>query len=157
MKKNPLLRKAIFVVLASIMIAVSIAAYLFFKPHRNVQATETFAELSVKELTGEFTANEASANAKYLANDGNSKVLIIKGRVNKITVNQNDEKVIELKDSSAKVGVSASFTKSPDPSLDQVQKGDIVKIKGAITAGNAYDSSLDLYNNAILIQCKLIK
>jgi len=157
MKKNPLLRKAILAVLTGIIITVSIAAYLFFKPHRNVQATETFAEFSVKELTDEFTANEASANAKYLANDGNSKVLIIKGRVNKISVNQNGEKVIELKDSSAKVGVSASFPKSASPVLDQVQKGYIVKIKGAITAGNAYDSSLDLYNNSILIQCKLIK
>jgi hypothetical protein len=35
--------------------------------------------------------------------------------------------------------------------------GDIVKIKGAITAGNRYEADLELYENAILVQCDIVK
>jgi len=144
-------------VLAGIIIAGSIGAYMFFKPHRNVQSTEAFAKLKVQELVNEFTADAAKANAKYLASDGNSKVLIVEGRVSNISTNQNGEKVIVLKDEGSKVGVSATFTKKTNPNTASVKVGDVIKIKGAITAGNSYDADLDLYEHAILVQCDIVK
>ena len=145
------------VILAGIIIAGSIGAYLFFKPHRNVQSTKAFAELKVNDLVNEFTTNAAKANAKYLASDGNSKVLIIEGRVSNISTNQTGEKVIVLKDEGAKVGVSATFTQKTNSDADMVKVGDIIKVKGAITAGNRYDADLDLYEHAILVQCDIVK
>lgn len=145
------------ILLAGIIIAGSIGAYLFFKPHRNVQATSAYATLKVQDLTNEFTADAAKANAKYLASDGNSKVLIVEGRVSKISTNQNGEQVIVLKDEGAKVGVSATFTKQTSANTMAVKLGDIIKIKGAITAGNRYDADLDLYEHAILVQCDIDK
>jgi RecJ-like exonuclease len=145
------------VILAGVVIAGSIGAYLFFKPHRDVQATNAFAELKASELVSEFTTDAGKANAKYLASDGNSKVLIVEGRVSKISDNQNGEKVIVLKDESAKVGVSATFTKATTANTQSIKVGDIVKIKGAITAGNRYDADLDLYEHAILVQCDIVK
>ncbi len=145
------------ILLAGIIIAGSIGAYLFFKPHRNVQATSAYATLKVQELTNEFTADAAKANAKYLASDGNSKVLIVEGRVSKISTNQNGEQVIVLKDEGEKVGVSATFTKQTSAYTTAVKVGDIIKIKGAITAGNRYDADLDLYEHAILVQCDIEK
>jgi len=145
------------IIMAGILIAGSIGAYLFFKPHRDVQATNAFAKLKASELVSEFTADANKANAKYLASDGNSKVLIVEGRVNKISDNQNGEKVIVLKDEDAKVGVSATFTKTTTANTQSIKPGDIVKIKGAITAGNHYDANLDLYEHTILVQCDLVK
>jgi len=145
------------VMLAGIIIAGSIGAYLFFKPHRDVQATNAFAELKVAELVSEFTADAGKANAKYLASDGNSKVLIVEGRVSKISDNQNGEKVIVLKAEGAKVGVIATFTKATTANTLSIKPGDIVKIKGAITAGNRYDADLDLYEHAILVQSDIVK
>ncbi len=145
------------ILLAGIIIAGSIGAYLFFKPHRNVQAISAYATLKAQDLTNEFTADAAKANAKYLASDGNSKVLIIEGRVSKISTNQNGEQVIVLKDEGAKVGVSATFTKQTSANTMAVKVGDIIKIKGAITAGNRYDADLDLYEHAILVQCDIEK
>jgi len=145
------------VMLAGIIIAGSIGAYLFFKPHRDVQATSAFAELKASELVSEFSSDANKANAKYLSSDGNSKVLIVEGRVNKISDNQNGEKVIVLKDEDAKVGVSATFTKTTTVNTQTIKVGDVVKIKGAITAGNRYDADLDLYEHAILVQCDIIK
>jgi hypothetical protein len=144
-------------ILAGVVIAGSIGAYLYFKPHRDVQATNAFAELKVLDLINEFTSDAGKANAKYLASDGNSKVLIVEGRVRKISENQNGEKVIVLKDEGAKVGVSATFTKAITPNTQSIKVGDIVKIKGAITAGNRYDADLDLYEHAILVQCDIVK
>ena len=49
------------VILAVIIIAGSVGAYMFFKPHRNVQSTETFAELKVQDLVNEFTIDATKA------------------------------------------------------------------------------------------------
>ncbi len=151
------MRRIGLVILAGIIIAASIGAYMWFKPHRNVQATKAFAELKVNELISEFSADAKAANAKYLANDGNSKVLIVEGHVSKVSTNQNGETVIVLKDEGAKVGVSATFTQKTSPNAQSVKVGDIIKIKGAITAGNSYDADLDLYEHAVLIQCDIVK
>lgn len=146
-----------FVTLAVIVIAGGLGAFEFFKPHRNVQNTKPFAALKVQELTNEFTRDAAKANAKYLADDGNSKVLIVDGRVSKISVNQSGEKVILLKEENAKVGVICTFTKESSITAELVKVGDFVKIKGSITAGNSYDADLDLFEHAILIQSAIIK
>ena len=156
MKKKTMKRIGL-VTLTGIIIAGSIGAYMWFKPHRNVQSTAAFAEIKAAQLTDEFTADAAKANAKYLASDGNSKVLIVEGRVSKISVNQNGEKVIVLKDEDAKGGVSATFTQKTSLNVGAVKVGDIIKIKGAITAGNRYDADLDLYEHAILVQADIEK
>jgi hypothetical protein len=155
--KKKTLKKIGILFLAGIVVAIGIVAYLFFMPHRNVQATEAFAELKVADLTKEFSTNVSAANAKYLSSDGNSKVLVVDGRVNKISVNQAGQKVIELKDEGSKMGVSCTFTKESSSHVNDIQVGATVKIKGAITAGNSYDADLDLYNDAVLIQCDIVK
>jgi hypothetical protein len=146
-----------WVILAGIITTGAAGAYMWFKPHRNVQATKAYAELKVQDLVNEFTADAAKANAKYLASDGNSKVLIVEGRVSTISANQNEEKVIVLKEEGAKAGVSATFTHKTSLNAETVKAGDIIKIKGAIAAGNSYDADLDLYEHAILVQCDIIK
>ena len=156
MKRKTIKKVGLFVI-AGILIAASVGAYMWFKPHRNVQATNAYATLTATNLTNEFSADADKANAKYLASDGNSKVLIVEGRVSNISTNQNGEKVIVLKDKTAKVGVSATFTKETSADADAVKEGDIIKIKGAITAGNRYDPGLDLYEHAILIQSDIVK
>lgn len=144
-------------ILVIIIIAVSIGAYMWFKPHRDVQATKAFAEMKTSELLQEFSADANAANAKYLSRDGNSKILVVEGRVSKISTNQSGEAVIVLKDEGAKVGVSGTFTPITNPNTAGIRVGDIIKIKGAITTGNSYDADLDLYEHAVLVQCDIIK
>jgi hypothetical protein len=156
MKKKAFIRSGL-VMLTVIIIAGSIGAYMWFKPHRDVQATKAFAELKVSDLIQEFSADAKAANAKYLSRDGNSKVLIVEGRVSKIYTNQSGETVIILKDEGAKVGISSTFTVKTSPHTAGIKEGDIIKIKGAITAGNSYDADLDLYEHAVLVQCDIIE
>jgi len=156
MKKKTLQRYGLATFIA-LIIAVSIVAFSWFKPHRDVQKAEVFAELNISELIGEYMYNSDAANKKYLSDDGNSKVLIVKGRVSKISANQNKELVIILKDEDAKVGVSASFTQKPSANTNGIKEGDIIRVKGVITSGNSYDPDLDLYEHATLIQCDIVK
>ncbi len=139
-----------------LVIAFGIGSYLYFKPHRDVQASEAFAKLSVQDLVSEFTVDAKKANSKYLLSDGNSRILIITGRVHLISANQLGETVIILKDSLDKVGVIATFTKEASKHVEKYKMNDLINVKGAITAGNSYDADLDLFEHAVLIQCDII-
>lgn len=151
-------RKRILIgILVTVLAGIGAGLYMWFKPHRDVQSEKVFAQLKTTELTNEFSADPVKSNAKYLSADGNSKVLIIEGKVSKISANQIGETVILLKDDSAKVGISATFSQKTKANTTGVKIGDILRIKGAITAGNSYDKDLDLYENAILIQCDIVK
>lgn len=156
MKKKTIKRAGI-ILLTGILLVAGAGLYMWFKPHRDVQATKAFATLKVNELIQEFTTNAKVANEKYLSRDGNSKVIVVEGRVSKISVNQSGETVIILKDEGAKAGVSGTFTVKTSPDANGVKEGDIIKIKGAITAGNSYDADLDLYEHAVLVQCDIVK
>lgn len=151
------LKKLAWFTLSAIAVALIVIIYMFNKPHRNVQAADVFVVIQTKDLLNEFTSDASKANAKYLSDDGNSKVLVVIGPVSSITTNQKNEKVIILKEPGANVGVSCTFTEQTNAHVNNIKVGDMAKIKGAITAGNSYDADLDLYNHAILVQCDLIK
>lgn len=154
---NKTLKKLFWLILSVISIALIVVIYMVNKPHRNVQAADVFAEIKINDLLNEFSIDPSKANTKYLSDDGNSKVLVVEGPVYSVSTNQKNEKVILLKDANSKVGVSCTFTEHSNPKESDLSIGSVVKIKGAITAGNSYDADLDLYNHAILVQCDLIK
>jgi hypothetical protein len=140
-----------------VLVLAAYAMYQYFKPHRNIQAGVAAAELTVESLVQEFSENPDKANKKYLSSDGNSSILIIKGSVNKISTNLSGEPVIILKNDSSKVGLLASFSKSNSAVLAGVKKGDIISVKGRITAGNHFDPDLNLYENAVLVEASLYR
>ncbi len=113
--------------------------------------------MNIKDLLNEFMSDQARANAKYLSSDGNSKVLIVEGRVQSLKTNQHNDIVIVLREAAGKVGVSCSFTRQTNPHTLGIKQGDNIKVKGAITVGNTYDKDLDLYTNAILVQCDIVR
>lgn len=84
-------------------------------------------------------------------------MLVVEGKISKISENQNGEKVLVLKEEGVKAGVSATFSKKDAPWPVAVKPGDVIKIKGAITAGSSYDADLDLYEHAVLVQCVIVR
>jgi hypothetical protein len=150
-------KKLLWPVLTVLAAAVIAVVYLFNKPHRDVQSTKAFAVIQAKDLLTEFSADASKANAKYLSDDGNSKVIVVIGKVRSIAMNQRNEKVVLLKDASSKAGVSCTFTQTTSKEVEDIQVGDTIKVKGAIAAGNSYDADLDLYNDAVLVECTVIK
>lgn len=155
MANRNFIKVAAWIALAVILGAVAFGVYLWNMPHRNVQQSGVFAEMQVNDLLNEFEKNADAANKKYLSSDGNSKVLVVGGRIFSVSTNLNNQQVILLKENGAKVGVRCTLISATD--ANQLKVGDYIKIKGAITAGNRYDADLDLYEDALLTDCAIVK
>lgn len=150
MKTKKTLKIIGLVILAGIVIGGSIGLYMFNMPHRDVQSAQVDYSLSSSEIVLEYLTDKTSANEKYLAADGESKILEISGMVSKISEDYNGQKVILLKTPEDKAGVSASFTSETSQSTEGIKIGQTITVKGVIRSGASYDDDLELYENVIL-------
>lgn len=156
MKKNKILKIGIITVISGIIIAGSIGLYMFNMPKRNVQDTKTDFSLSSTQIVNEYLLDNKTANEKYLAEDGDSKILQVSGKISKISEDYTGLKVVLLREDGAKAGVSCSFTTETSSQVEDLKTGDIVVIKGVIRSGASYDEDLEIYENVILEKCSLI-
>lgn len=156
MKKRKIIKIGIIVAIAGLVIASSFGLYMFNMPHRNVQSTKADFSLNGSEIVTEYLADANAANSKYLAADGDSKVLEITGTINKISGNFAGKKVVLLKSDSDKAGVSATFIEEANMNVDKLIVGQSVTIKGVIRSGAAYDEDLELYENVILEKSDIV-
>lgn len=151
------LKKKILITLSiGILIAVAVALYMFNKPARDVQATQTDFSYQASEIVNEYLSDAKKANNKYLDENGNSKVLEITGTVAEISEDFNNNKVIVLKEVKDQAGVSATFTPETNANATKVKVGDKVTIKGVIQSGATYDADLEMYENVIINKSDII-
>jgi hypothetical protein len=150
MKRKKIIKIGIITAVAGIVIAGAIGLYMFNMPHRDVLSAKADFSLTSSQIVTEYLTDASAANEKYLAADGDSKVLEITGKVNKISDDFDGKKVVLLKDDSDKAGVSATFTPETSANAAKLEVGQKVTLKGVIRSGAAYDSDLELYENVIL-------
>ena len=155
-KKRKIIKIGIILLFAGLLIGGGTVLYMFNMPHRNVQSASTDFNLSASEIITEFLDNPSDANEKYLADDGDSKILEITGIVKKISDDFKGQKVVLLQSDSDKAGVSCSFTLETSINVSEVQLGQSVTIKGVIRAGATYDEDLEMYENVILEKGDLV-
>lgn len=146
----------IFIILL-VLIAIGYVGYVWYMPHRNIQNTKAFATIEATALVNEFLSDSKKATNLYLDSEGESKVLIITGRIASISKDQLGQKVLVLKNPSEKMGVSCTFTIETNKQVVNLKIGDTVKIKGVIRSGAEYDEDLDLAENVIVEKSSLIK
>ncbi len=139
------------------LLAVGYGAYMWFMPHQNVQGTKAFKTIDATALVNEFLTDKDKANNIYLDTEGESKVLIITGTIADISEDQLNQKVVLLKNTSDKMGVSCTFTVDTNAQVDKLNVGDAIKIKGVIRSGAEYDEDLDLTENVIVEKSALIE
>ncbi|MGZ0015185.1 OB-fold protein [Yeosuana sp. AK3] len=149
-------KKILIVLSVGVLVAIGIALSMFFKPARDIQATKTDYSYNASDIVNEYLTDADKANNKYLDEEGNSKVLEITGIVANITEDFNKQKVILLKNSSDKAGVSATFTSETNESTKGVKIGDKVTVKGVIRSGASFDEDLEMYENVILDKCDIV-
>lgn len=150
MERKKIIRIGIITAVAGIVIAGAVGLYMFNMPHRDVQSAKADFSLTGQQLVSEYLADATSANEKYLAADGDSKILEVSGTVSKISEDFDGQKVVLLKNDGDKAGVSATFTPETNANAANLEVGQNVTIKGVIRSGAAYDSDLELYENVIL-------
>lgn len=156
MNRKKVIRIALLVIVAGILTALSIGYYLFNKPHRDVVDAETDFQISATELVAEYLNAPASANEKYLADDGESKILAVTGTVNSLSTDLNNQRVVVLRDEPQKAGVSCTFTTSTNQQAEQLTAGQIITVKGVIRSGAGYDKDLELYEDVIMEKCSIL-
>jgi hypothetical protein len=150
MKKKKIMKIAAVLVAAGLVMGVSVGLYLYFMPHRDVQKSATDYKLSTSELVTEYLADGAAANKKYLAEDGNSKILEVTGTVARISEDFTGRKVVLLREKGDKAGVSCTFLPDATANVEKLTKGQKVTIKGVIRSGVSFDRDLDMYLNAVV-------
>jgi len=151
---NKTLKILLLILVAGLLIGGGTALYLFNMPHRNIHSTPADYSLHSHQIVEEYLNNSEAANEKYLASDGDSRVLEIRGRVHRVSEAYNGEQVILLKEANDKAGVQVRFSvETPAPTL---AKGDLITIKGVIISGASYDEDLELYENVIIEKSELI-
>lgn len=150
-----MLKKILIVIVVLGVLGGGYAAYLFYQPHRDVQAAKVEVVTTVKDLMAEYKVNTDSANTKYLSSDGDSKIFALSGKVAEISENSNKEKVVTLREDGKEVGVACTFTAeaSKAPATQKLKVGDVITIKGAITSGPDFDP--DLSSDATMKDCAL--
>lgn len=156
MNKKRIIKIGLIIIAVGIVGAVSIGAYLFNKPHRDVQAADVDFTMNSKDLVQEYLDNPKASDQKYLDETGYSKIMAVTGKVHSISRDMSNQWVVLLKDEGDKVGVSCTFTAATNVSAEKLQVGQTVTIKGVIHSGASYDEDLDLYEDVIIDKCDVV-
>lgn len=143
--KKKTFKTLLLLLTGGIIIAGVVALYMFNKPARDVQSTQTDFSYKASEIVNEYFTDAKKANDKYLDEEGNSKVLEITGTVAAISEDFNHQKVILLKAATDKIGVSATFTKETNTHTQNIKIGDEITVKDVIRYGATYDKDLEMY------------
>ncbi len=148
--KKKIIRIIAILGVVGLLAGAGIALYMFNMPHRDIQSTEADYSLTALEVVSEYLADEKAANQKYLSANGESKILEITGTVSRISEDFSGQKVVYFVGEKDKAGIRASFTHETNSSLDDVQIGQTITVKGVIRSGASYDEDLEMYEDVIL-------
>jgi len=151
-----ILKWGLIVLTVVIVVGGGTFLYVFFQPHRDVQATQSDYQLEAKQIVDEYLTNYNAANDKYLQEEGDSKIIEITGIVAEISEDFNKQKVVLLKNSGEHAGVSCTFTSETNQNAENLKLGDKVTIKGVIRSGAGYDEDMELYEDVIFEKCDVI-
>lgn len=156
MKKKRILKLIIILVVTGMVIGGAIVLYMFNMPHRDVQSLKADYSLTSTEIVNEYLRDKDAANQKYLATDGESKILEITGTVSNITENLNSQSVILIKNVGDKAGVRATMLPGTELLISELKSGKPITVKGVIRSGANYDEDLEMYENVVLEKASII-
>lgn len=155
-KKKKIVKIVLLTILFGAIIGGGIFLYLWNMPHIDVQAQKADFSVSTTSIVNEYLNNEKAANDKYLSDEGDSKIFIIKGTVKSKDTDMNNQVTVLLQEANDKAGVKCVFTAETNKNADALQIGQQTAIKGIIRSGAKYDGDLELYENVLLEKCDLV-
>ena len=138
------------ILVAVLLVAVlgaSVGYYLYNKGPIDVKNSSSI-KITAEELYKAFSTDSTSSLKKYAGN-----ILLIKGRVTSISVDQQKEKIILLKTTAD--GASINCTMEKDPG--NINTNEEVNIKGICSGIGQGDEDLGIKADVYLTRCFLIK
>jgi hypothetical protein len=156
MTRKKFLKAAIILAIVGIMGGSSVAYYLFNMPQRDVSGAKADFSVSGSELVLEYLTDGTLANQKYLASDGNSKIIEVSGVVGQISEGFDGQILVLLKGNGEKAGVNCYFGKETVNALASLKEGEPITVKGVIRSGASFDEEMGIYEHVVLEKCSLI-
>lgn len=157
MKMKKTIKIIAIIGIAGVLIGGGIGLYMFNMPHRDVQSSSADYNLTSSQIVAEYLADKDAANQKYLAADGDSKILEVTGTIAKVSEDFNGNKVVLLKEAGDEAGVSSTFTPETNQNTEGLELGRTITVKGVIRSGASYDEDLELYEHVILEKSDIVK
>ena len=124
----------------------------YFKPHRDVKTAQVFDEFEVDDFIAEFLDTPKKAQEKYLASNGEAKIVAMTGTISAIETNLNNQLVIELKSSKHDAVARFTLLDEEKSKAEKLKVGDKTKLTGVVSAGAEFDKDFNRYMDAILEQ-----
>lgn len=149
------MKKAILLIAVVLLVGTILGAYYLFEPHRDVATSDVDHYLKVGTLVDEYLKNAKTANAKYLAADGDSKIIALSGTVSRIQQSADGRTIVVLKQKNSKAGFQCLFVAGADITGLKVEES--ATIKGVLRAGPGYDEDLEMFENGYLEECTLVQ
>lgn len=114
------------------------------KPHKDIAAAKEDFILSSTDFYKEYSANETTANTKYL-----DKVIAVEGTISAIELENADEPTVALTTGTVDMTVSCGFKKELLNEIKKLKQNDKIKIKGKCDGMGMF--------GIVITQCSLIK
>lgn len=138
--------------LCFLLLGAGMALNIWFEPHRDVKSAPVFAEFGVDDFTTEFIDDPKAAAEKYLAEDGDSKIVTMSGTISAIEKNLKGQTVVELRGKREESGARFTLMDDQQQTASKLNVGDSAKITGVVSAGPEYDKDFGRYLDAVLEQ-----
>lgn len=156
MKRKKMIRWIMILGFSGILIGGGVGFYMFNMPHRDISKAKADYAVTADGLVNEFISDYNKANEKYLATDGNSKILEVSGKIHAVSTNMEGMTVLILKEESASAGVSCTISESEAKSLNDFHIGQSIALKGVIRSGASFDQDLGMFEHVILEKCTIV-
>lgn len=121
------MKKIIIIVVIIFGSALAYGFYLFYKPHQGIANKEAEFTMESKQLFDEYNQDENASNKKYLG-----KIVCVYGQVADKAVDSKGTLSLILEGGDF-AGVGCQFDKSVLDKMQNVKKGQVLKIKGICT------------------------
>jgi hypothetical protein len=156
MKRKKIIKIAVIIAFVGILTGASAVYYMFSMPHRDISAAAADFSVTSSSLVSEYLTNGQQADSKYLAADGNSKILEVTGQISRISEGFGDQIMVLLKGEGDKAGVNCYFEKETESALASLSPGDKITVKGVIRSGASFDEDMGIYEHVIIEKCSII-
>ena len=111
-----------------LLVGVGVVAYLYNKPHSNMNKTMADIQVDATNLFTTFETDENAANDEYLG-----KVLAVTGTIREVTVNEEGTRSIILDTDSDMSGVVCEMDALSEHAKTDFEPGETITVKGICT------------------------
>ena len=147
------MKKKIWIIVSIIAIIGAIGAtigyFMMNKQVKDFAKSKAEITLSSKALFDEFQSSEASANAKYVAND---KTMQVEGQILEIIQNEDSTSTISLDVMLEGGDISCNLSKEESAKSAKFKKGDKITLKGQCTG---YQELIN--KEVVMIRCGIVE